>query len=1166
MTHDVMRLGVRPGEVIDRTREVRFTWNGAVHRGYAGDAIASALAADGVRVFSRSFKYHRPRGLLTASFHDPGCMVQVGDEPNVRGAHRMVADGMDVRAQNAWPSLRFDLKAANQVIARFLTSGFYYKTFMAPRPLWPAYERVLRRFAAGGTAPTSPPAATYDRRHVHVDVLVAGGGPAGMAAAVAAADDGARVMLVEEEHALGGHLRWGDADQLAAAAELRAAVTAAGVEVLTDAVVTGRYDGNWVAVLQRGSSSVSGSHTSSALPHVTERLIKARVGTLVVAAGLIERPYVFAGNDLPGVMLSTAVRRLINLYAVRPGKSAVVLSANAEGDAAATDLARAGVDVRALVDARRGGDVLRARGRGALEAVVCGDGRTIACDLLVTATGWTAPTSLLNMSGGRPTWSETAARFLPAGMPDDVVAVGGIAGDGTLAQLVEHGRAVGRHAAARAPRRGAGAVVAADVDVAAPPSLPVAPHPALFRGATHGFVDFSEDVTSKELVSAVDEGYDLIELAKRYTTATMGPVQGKLEVVNTVAVVAEATGSDIARTGTTVWRPPYAPISLGALAGRIQEPVRRSPMHAWHEQHGAVPLVAGAWIRPDHYGDPAGEARNVREHVGVIDVTPLGKLDLRGPDVPRLLNQLYVNRWSKLPVGSVRYGVMCAEDGVVLDDGVTGRLDADHYIMTTTSSGALTVWEWVENWLQTERPWWRVHVTPVTTAYASMNVAGPRSRELLARLVDDVDLDPDAFGYMRVRPATVAGVGGCFMWRIGFTGELSYEVHVPSGYGLHVWTSLLTAGQDLGIRPFGVEAQRILRLEKGHAIVGQDTDGLTQGYSAGLGWAIKLDKDDFAGMPELAWQRARGDDDRLVGLQPIDGSIVPAEASQIVEGSSTIVGRITSSRMSPTLERSICLGYVAPHLVAPDTQVSVQLPDGRRIPARVTPQLAHVDPEGHRLRAEHPWRDTPRAVPVAPAVARTPIAPAGPVGFVVGWQVGTGRSRAALRLADHTPLRKVWIIAPRDGVMATALAPAGQAVRRPDGTLVCGFGPGEWMVLAPPEDHAATDRVVAQASGLDEEITVIDQTHGRTLLRLSGEAAPEVLAGICAIDLHDAVTPDGAALRTQVAAVTTDVIRDDRKSVRSYLLGCEWSSGQYLFDEVLNAGRRLGLAVDGFHP
>ena len=415
-------------------------------------------------------------------------------------------------------------------------------------------------------------------------------------------------------------------------------------------------------------------------------------------------------------------------------------------------------------------------------------------------------------------------------------------------------------------------------------------------------------------------------------------------------MVAEATGRPIEEVGTTVWRPPYAPVSLGALAGRIFEPVRYSPMQPWHERHGAAPLVAGAWIRPDHYGDPHAEVRNIREHVGLIDVTPIGKLDLRGPDVPRLLNLLYVNKWSKLEVGRVRYGVMCAEDGVVLDDGVTGRLADEHYIMSTTSSGAATVWEWVERWLQTERPDWRVHVTPVTTAYASMNVAGPKARELMLRVCEGVDLSAEAFPYMHVRRACVAGVDDSFMWRIGFTGELSYELHVPAGYGLHVWETLLREGADLGIAAFGVEAQRIVRLEKGHLIVGQDTDGLTRAWSAGIDWAIKLDKDDFAGKPELVWQHDDGAYWKLVGLQPHDPTVVPAEASQIVEGARTIVGRITSSRFSPTLERGICLGFVAPHLSEPGTAVTVVLPDGRRVGARVMEGHCHFDPEGRRQR------------------------------------------------------------------------------------------------------------------------------------------------------------------------------------------------------------------------
>jgi sarcosine oxidase, subunit alpha len=953
-----MRLGRQPGEVIDRTAEVTFTWNGNAFRGYAGDTIVSALAAAGERVFSRSMKYHRRRGLLTAGFHDPGCMVQVGDEPNVRGAHRLVTSGMVVSSQNTWPSLRFDVKAANQFAGRFLGAGFYYKTFMRPQALWPTYESVLRQFVNGGSVSPDTPHALPEKRHVHPDVLVAGGGPAGMAAAVAAARAGASVLLVEEEHALGGHLRWGGEADLAALADLSGQIAAEpGIEVLTDAVVLGRYDGNWLAVLDRGSRPGGAA---------TERLVRARAKTLVVAPGLIERPYVIEGNDLPGVMLSTAVRRLINLYAVRPGERAVVLTANAEGDTAIADLKRAGVEVARVEDARLGGDVRAVRGRGGVRAVECADGTRVNCDLLVTAVGWTAPTSLLNMAGNRPSYSQRAARFLPdlAQLPEDVLVTGGIAGDGSLEELAAHATATGTEAARRAWRirrarvlatptataEGDGAAAGGAAEEPAPvplPELPVDQHPELFIGRTHGMVDFSEDVSSKDLEAAIAEGFDSAELAKRFTTATMGPLQGKLETVNTVAVVARATGRSIADTGTTTWRPPYAPVTLGALAGAAFEPVRYSPMQPWHEAHQAVPLIAGAWIRPDRYGDAQAEARNVRENVGIIDVTPIGKLDLRGPDIPKLLNLLYVNKWSKLEVGRVRYGVMCADDGVVLDDGVTGRLGEEHYLMSTTSSGAATVWEWVENWLQTEHPEWTVYVTPVTTAYASINVAGPKSRQLLERLTEGVDLTNEAFPYMNVRTAAIAGVPDSVLWRIGFTGELSYELHVPASYGLHVWEALLEHGADLGAAAFGVEAQRILRLEKGHFIVGQDTDGLTRGFSAGLDWAIKLDKDDFVGKPELAWQGESGT--RLVGLQPVDGSVVPEEASLIMDGTK-VAGRITSSRMSPTLGRSICLAQVDGHLAEPGTVVTVKLPSGSRVEARVMPQHAHVDPDGGRMR------------------------------------------------------------------------------------------------------------------------------------------------------------------------------------------------------------------------
>jgi sarcosine oxidase subunit alpha len=508
----------------------------------------------------------------------------------------------------------------------------------------------------------------------------------------------------------------------------------------------------------------------------------------------------------------------------------------------------------------------------------------------------------------------------------------------------------------------------------------------------------------------------------------------------------------------------------------------------------------------------------------------------------------------------VRYGVMCAEDGVVFDDGVTGRLADDRYLMSTTSSGAAAVWEWVENWLQTGHPDWRVHVTPLTTAYASINVAGPRSRELVGRLVEGVDLSEEAFGYMNVRTGRVAGVDDCVLWRIGFTGELSYELHVPAGYGLHVWEALLEHGRDLGVTPFGVEAQRILRLEKGHLIVGQDTDGLTRAYSAGLDWAIKLDKDDFAGKPELVWQRRDGSEPRLVGLQPVDGSVVPPEASQIVQGDRRIIGRVTSSRMSPTLGRSVCLAQLdAAHAVA-GTEVTVRLPDGRRIPARVTEHLAHVDPAGHRLRAG-------TDAPVGPVrgvgtpVARSPIS-ARPA------PAGTG----ALTITDLSAMAKVQVRAPHDGAVAAALAPFGRAARDGSGALVIGSGPGEWLVIDAPGTQDALLARLEEHAGVPDEfvakefVTVVDLSHGRALVRLHGRRSADLLAKVCGIHLADDVVPDGAALRTSVAKLVTDIVREDAGGIPGYLLHCERSSGQYLVDALLDAGAEFGIAFTAELP
>lgn len=1155
------RMPTQPNEVIDRSKRVTFTWNGKTYTGYEGDTVVSALSAAGERVFSRSMKLHSPRGLLTGSLHDPGTIMQINDEPNVRGAHRLIEEGMNVTSQNTWPSLKYDIRSINQLGSRFLGPGFYYKTFMKPDILRPLYQKVLRGFVHGGVVSEERPEEIYEKRYAHADVLVAGGGPAGMSAALAAAETGASVMLVEEEHQLGGHLRWADG---ALARQLRSQVeSTANIRVYTNSTVAARYDDNWITVVQR-----------SPKPGMHERIIKTRARSLVVAAGLIERPYVFEGNDLPGVMLSSAARRLMNLYSVRPGNRAVVLTANPEGDATVDDLRRAGVDVAAVVDARSGDTIVRARGRGRVQSVELSSGQRVDADLVVTAVGWTAPTSLLNMSGDKPYYEPQAARFLPGGTDEGVYAAGGIAGDGDVQQLRDHGASVGARAAAHAlTERGrmiaSTPTVPGQLDAVAEAELPditplaVPEHPEVYRSSTHGYVDYSEDITSTDLISAVNEGYDSAELVKRFTTVTMGPLQGKIELMNFIAVVAEATGKTIAETGTTTWRPMYAPVTLGALAGRNYDPVRYSSVQPWHEAHGAKPMVAGQWIRPEHYGDPQAEVRRVRDKVGIIDVTPLGKIDLRGPDVPKLLNLLYTNKWSKLDIGKVRYGAMMSEDGVVMDDGVTAHLDEDHYLLTTTTGGAGRVWDWIEEWLQTFHPEWEVNATPVTTAYTSINIAGPHARTLLSRLTEGVDLSAEAFKFMQVRTGTVAGVENSILWRIGFTGELSYEIHVPAAYGLHMWESLMEAGEDLGVGPFGIEAQRVLRLETGHLIVGQDTDGLTQAYSAGLDWAIKLDKEDFVGKPELLWQQEKHSGARLVAVQPVDPQVVPTEASQIMGPNGTIAGRITSSRHSPTLNRSIALAQVDMSLSEPDTVLDIRLPDSSIVQAKVMPEMSAVDSEGSRLENNSEPQDL---ITFAEPVARGPVRLGAATTRVGDWEVGAQPSSAALTIEDQSALAKIEVRSKANGAVADKLQTNfGRTYQGDEGTLVIGSGPGQWHVISEVGSQATALAELQQlGDGIEELTTAVDLTHGRALFRLTGEEGAELLNKICALELSDDVVPNGSALRSSVGGVVTDIARNDRNGTRSYLLHCERSAGQYLWDTLLDAGAEYRLEQVGF--
>ena len=949
------RIDPRPGEVLDRGRSLRFRFDGRDYSGCAGDTIASALAAAGVDLFSRSFKYHRPRGLLCCAGHCPNCLVQVGPEPNVRACLKPLEEGMEVRPQNAWPSLQFDLMALTERVSRFLPAGFYYKTFIRPRSLWPLYDRVLRTAAGLGAVDEQTPEGEYDKQYLHADVVVAGGGPAGQGAAMAARESGARVLLLDENPALGGHLRYSGTaprDDLAHGSER---LKRAGVEVLTGTSVTGWYQDHWLSAA-RG-----------------RRLFKIRARAVVVATGSHEIPPLFDGNDRPGVMLGSAVQRLLRLHGVAPGRRAVVVTAHDGGWEVAADLLAAGVEVAAVADERTGAEpagaaeaaasgtevltgytIGAARGRGRVRTAVLlpvsgsGSRRRVRCDLVAVSTGRQPSAELAWMAGAGSRYDEEHAEMRVADLPEGVFLAGRVAGlHGPVEAEDEHGRRAGAAAAAHA--RGdhpQGAATPPGEDASRSSALVSAPP----CGGGKRFVCLCEDVTDADVDTSLAEGYDHLELLKRYTTIGMGPCQGRMCNLHGIRLCAGGTGLSVQETGRTTARPPVTPLSLGTLAGQKMEPVQVSAMHDWHLARGARMMTAGTWLRPERYGDPAEEVAAVRNSVGLIDVSPLGKLRLTGPGVPDLLERLYVNTWRDLRRGRVRYGMMCNDEGVVLDDGVCARLADDDWYVSTTSTGAAGALEWVEWWRQSG--WGEgVHVTDLTEARAAINLAGPASREVLQKLTSR-DLSKAKFPYMRARRARIAGLP-CLVLRIGFTGELSYEIHGPAGGGRYLWEALMEAGADHGIRPFGVEAQRILRLEKGHLIVGQDTDALSDAISADSGWAVKLEKPDFLGKRELTRVAETGPKQRLVGFRMTRDDAAVEEGLQIVtrrSGGFDIIGWITSCRRSPTLGGVIGLCWLPADLAAEEGTPFTVYSGGRLEEGRVH-HGPFYDPAGERLRS-----------------------------------------------------------------------------------------------------------------------------------------------------------------------------------------------------------------------
>ena len=833
------RLGPQPGELIDRGAVLDFSFDGKPVQGLAGDTIGSALYAAGRRTFSRSFKYHRRRGLLGGAALSAGTdLVAVDGRPGVRASTEPLRGGMSVEHMNAKPGLDFDVMRATDLFGGPLTPvGFYYKTFIRPRRLWPLYEKVLRHAAGLGRLRAQQDEREWrtEYRRRHTDVLVVGGGAAGLVAAIAAAELGADVVLADEGPVPGGRLL--DEGGHERAAELTERARAAGVEILSGAAALGCFDG-LVAIWQG------------------DTLHQVRTRQLVFATGTIEQPLVFADNDRPGIMLSCGALALVARYAVAPGARAVVVTTSDRGLAAARDLRAAGVEIATVADLRpelrplavelqaggaevlTGHTVIAAKGGRALTAAVVGplgrhDGeRSVECDLLVVSGGEAPAASLALQAGARTRYDAQQGNFALADLPPAAYAAGSLVGQGAEAEL--SGELAGL-AAAHALGRSSGA---RREPVQAEPE-PVAVAPAV-SGADLGrcFVDLDEDVTVKDVRHAIAEGYDSMELAKRYTTVTMGPSQGRFSSLPMARLMAEETGLSLEDVGQTTARPPWVPVPMGVLAGRPIDPAKRSAIHGCHRDLGAKVQWAGDWRRAYDYGDPHGEALAVHQAAGLIDVSTLGKLIVSGPEAGAFLDRLYPNRLSNLKPGRIRYGVMTSDAGRIMDDGTICRLDEDSFYVTTTSSGAGAVEEWFGWWLA---DWgMQVHMTDVTQALCAVNLAGPRAREIMAA-VTDLDCSAEAFTYLDAKRARVAGVP-CLIMRIGFVGEVGYEIHFPAAHGEYLWETLLEAGAQQGLRAFGLEPQRILRLQKLHILVGQDTDSESTPFGAAMPWNDKHDK------------------------------------------------------------------------------------------------------------------------------------------------------------------------------------------------------------------------------------------------------------------------------------------------------------------------------------
>ena len=994
------------GGRVERGQPLTFTFNGQNYQGYAGDTLASALLANGVDVVGRSFKYSRPRGIVAAGAEEPNAILQLGSTeqaqvPNIRATQQALYGGLVASSTNGWPSVNTDLMGIlGKVGGGMMPPGFYYKTFMYPQNLWLTYEKYIRKAAGLGRSPTEVDPDIYDHLNQHCDVLVVGAGPAGLAAALAAGRSGARVILADEQEEFGGSLldtrETLDGKPAAewVAKALGELASLPEVTLLPRATVNGYHDHNFLTIHQRLTD-----HLGEVAPRgqARHRVHRVRAKRVVLAAGAHERPLVYANNDVPGNMLAGAVSTYVNRYGVAPGRELVLSTNNDYAYRVVLDWLDAGQKVVAVADARsnpRGAWVEEARARGVriltgsavvecrgskrvTGARICAidvkghrvtsPGEVVDCDLIVSSGGYSPVVHLASHLGGKPTWREDILAFVPSeGGFQKRLCAGAVNGVFGLGDVLADGYEAGAKAAAEAGFKPVEGVVPKAAIRHEEPTLALfqVPHDKSTARAPKQFVDLQNDVTAAGIELATREGFESVEHVKRYTALGFGTDQGKLGNINGLAIAARSMGISVAEMGTTMFRPNYTPVTFGAVAGRhcghLFDPKRYTAMHSWHLAQGAEFEDVGQWKRPwyfpkngeDLHAAVARECKAVRESVGILDASTLGKIDIQGPDAREFLNRVYTNAWTKLDVGKARYGLMCKEDGMVFDDGVTACVGDNHFIMTTTTGGAARVMEWLELYHQTEWPEMKVYFTSVTDHWATMTLSGPNSRKLLAE-VTDIDLDKDAFPFMSWKEGKVGGVPAR-VFRISFTGELSYEVNVQADYALGVWKQLIEAGKKYNLTPYGTETMHVLRAEKGFIIVGQDTDGSVTPDDLGMGWCVGRNKP-FSWIGWRGMNREdclREDRKQLVGLKPLDPNKVLPEGAQLVFDPKQsipmkMVGHVTSSYMSASLGHAFALAVVKGGLKRMGERVFAPLADGSVIEAEICSSVFY-DPKGDR--------------------------------------------------------------------------------------------------------------------------------------------------------------------------------------------------------------------------